>query len=296
MIGLPPTVPSTFDEHIAAIVRDPENDALRSELSKWLHASDPDRASFVSLQLARAKQDRHRLPGHTEPSPDERALLARHEAAWTRLVAPYLQRRPDGGPACAFHRGLLAHITIDPEVFAQHGERLLDLAPIRHADFAPVRPGALPALLASETLARLDTVGFIDVGLDDDAVAAIAACPHLARCLYLDLSVNPLGPPAFAALAASPHLRQLLVVHRVQQPGLDDARTWHPGELVAVERHPAGTRATRQPMRSEGRALEVRHGHLPWLHSANRVPRLDARWFVDRGYRPVPPTPSPVPP
>jgi len=285
-LGDPPT-PSDYVEYHAAILRDPEDDTLRSGFSRFLHAHSSDQSAFISMQLQRAKLERRRLPGHTDPSATERALLARHEPEWTYLIAPYLRRRPDGGPACTFHRGLIAHVVVDPEVFIEHADRLLRYAPIRHIDFAPIRPGVLPHLLAVEPLARLDTIGFVDVGLADDDVAAIADCRWLDRCLYLDLSLNRLGPPAFAAIAASPHLRQLLVVHRNQQRGLDDALTWHPGETLLVETSPQGTRVTRQPMRAQGRALEARHGYLAWLHSANRTPRLDARWFVDHGHRPV---------
>ena len=288
------TMPADFQECHAAILRDPEDDALRSHLSIFLHPIAQDQSAFISMQLERARQERQRLPGHTEPSASERALLARHEAEWTRLVAPYVQRRRDGGPACTFHRGLIAQATVDPEVFVEHGERLLATAPIRHVDFTPPRPGVLPRLLANEALARLDSVGLVEASLDDDAVAAIAASPQLVGCLYLDLSLNRLGPAAFAAIAASPHLRQVLVVDRAQHVGLAEEMTWHPGEVVVVQRSAGGTRVTLQPMRPEARELEARHGFLPWLHAANRVARLDARWFVNRGYRPVAPLGSPA--
>jgi hypothetical protein len=154
-------------------------------------------------------------------------------------------------------------------------------------DFPRLPPGALPRLLACEALGKLDSIGFPATGLDDDAVAMIAACPHLEHCLYLDLSRNPLGPRAFEALAASPHLRRLLVVERAQIAGLDPALTWHPGEVVTAEISATQSRAMLHHIRDEGHALEVRHGYLPWLHLDNRVARFDARWFVDHGLRPV---------
>ncbi len=272
----------------AAILQDPEDDALRVGLAELLNASAPDQSAFISMQLQRArKQRRPGAFGHHAPSATERALLARYEPEWTRLVAPYVRRRPDGGPAASFHRGLIAHVVVEPEVFLEHAAALLVLAPIRHVDFAPLRPGVLPRLLASEALSRLDSIGLPDVGLDDAALASIAACPRLARCVYLDLSLNRLGPAGFAALAASAHLRDLLVVERAQASGLEPALTWHPGEVVVAQISAAHAKATLQPITAEGRALEARHGYLPWLHLDNRVARFDARWFVDHGHLPV---------
>lgn len=289
------TAPADFHALHAAILGAPEDDAPRAALSSYLHAIDPDQSAFISMQLQRARRERRPDAfGHEPPSTTERALLARHEAAWTRLIAPHIARRRDGGPACTFHRGLVAHVVIDPEAFLAHAAELLVAAPIRHVDFAPLAPGTLPRLLASDALAGLDSIGFIDQRLDDDAVAAIAASPHLARCVYLDLSLNRLGPAAFAAIAASPRLRGALVVERSGGRGLDPALTWHPGEVVISEVAPAKARATLQPISPEGRALEARHGYLPWLHLDNRVSRFNARWFIDQGHLPITPTGTPT--
>lgn len=272
-----------FPTLLAEILRAPDDDPPRLALADFVRPSEPELARFIYLQLDAARGERDPLPsGFTELTAEERALLARNAPAWTRLIAPYVHRTPDGAVACTFHRGLIAHVTVDPDVFVAGAARLLTSAPIRHVDFAPLAPGALSRLLACDALAQLDSIGLVGVGLDDDGVIELAASPRLAHCLYLDLSANPLGPRAFAAIAASPHLRRLLVVERTQTPGVDPALTWHPGEVIV--RDPSGS--TLRPMRPEGRALEAAHGYLPWLHADERVARFDVRWFVDQGLRP----------
>jgi uncharacterized protein (TIGR02996 family) len=281
------TAPASYPEHLAAILRAPDDDPPRLALADFVRPSEPELARFIYLQIAEASRERDPdPPGFTEMTAEERDLLARNAAAWTRLIAPYAPRTADGAVACTFHRGLIAQVTVDPEAFLAHAARLLTSAPIRHVDFASLAPGVLPRLLACDALAQLDSIGLVGVGLDDDGVAALAACPRLARCVYLDLSANPLGPRAFEAIAASPHLRQLLVVERAQAAELTAAQTWHPGEVVVRERSAAGSSSTLLHMRAEGFALEARHGYLPWLHIDERVARLDARWFVDHGFRP----------
>lgn len=284
--------PATAEAHLDAVLHAPEDDALRIALADFLRPYEPERAAFIALQVARSQRERRpnafAFPLDELPA-EERRLLRRNEPAWARGVARYANRVTGGGSAYSFHRGLIAHVGIEPEVFIEHAAQLLQQAPIRHVDFAPLRAGVLPRLLASEALARLDSIGFPGAGLDDDAVAELAGSPRLAQCLYLDLSMNPLGPRAFGALASSPHLRRLLVVDRAQEPGVDAALTWHPGEIVVSEISAARSRAALRPMTEQGRALEESHGELPWLHHRNRVPRFDVRWFVDHGHRPVKP-------
>jgi uncharacterized protein (TIGR02996 family) len=273
----------TYQGQLPAIIRAPEDDALRLAMAEFIRPAEPDRAAFISYQVRAAQRERVAWPpGLSAWSVEERELLARHETVWTEPLARYV------APArCIFHRGLIAHVTLEPEIFIEHGAHLLRQAPIRHVDFTPLRPGVLPRLLACEELVRLDSIGFPGAGLDGDAVAAIAACPLLGDCLYLDFSRNRLGPGAFSALAASPHLRRLLVVERAQDSRLDPVLTWHPGEIVITRTTEQGftTGARLRHMTPEGHALETAHGHVPWLHLDNRVARYDARWFVEQGLR-----------
>ncbi len=283
----------SYKKYHDAIIREPEDDNLRLGLAKFLLPFEPELASFIELQVRHAQREREGvLKGAfpNETSATERRLLARNKFAWARGVGLYLHRAPDDMALCTFHRGLVAHVVVEPEIFIERSDELLAQAPIRHVDFAPLPPGVLPQLLACEALAKLDSVGFHAVGLDDDAVAAIAACPWLSNCLYLDLSGNRLGVPAFRALAELPHLRQLLVVERGSEHQLDARLTWHPGEVIISDI----SRSWLSQIGYEGRSLEASHGYLPWLHFKNKVSRFDARWFVDQGLRPVQPRGTPV--
>jgi hypothetical protein len=299
---------SETERRYRAVVSDPENDELRFELAGCIDPYDPVRGTFIKMQVIRSQRERAIgfLSSEDEPSDAERRIIARHGLEWTQDLRRYVNHT-QGRPTCTFHRGLVAHIEIDPDVFVEFAPRVLAMAPIRHVDFAPLPAGSLAPLLASEALAQLDSVGFAGVGLDDDAVVEIAACPRLAQCLYLDLSFNPLGPRAFAALAASPYLRQLLVVKRAQDPEADHALTSHPGEVVLpVNRtsfifcsccvsEPGIEDTWKSGFRlitDEGHALEAAHGEVAWLRLRNRVSRFDARWAVDNRHRPVHRTPS----
>jgi hypothetical protein len=280
--------PASYEAVLAAVLGDPEADAPRHALAAFLRGPEPDRAVFIELQLARIARQRHMGSFDTEEVPaDERRLLARHGAAWSSAIDGYARRPPSGGPACTFYRGLVARVALDPEVFIERGAELFAQAPIHHVDFAAMPAGVLDRLLATDALSELDSVGFAGLGLDDDAAVAIASCPRLARCLYLDLSLNPVGPRGFAAIAASPHLRQLLVVERAQVPDADPALTWHPGEVVVARISATGSIATLIPITPEGHAFEAAHGELAWLHRRNRISRFDARWAIEHGRRPA---------
>jgi uncharacterized protein (TIGR02996 family) len=282
------TAPSSEEEFLLAIARAPEDDELRLRFAAFLRPYEADLAAFIELQVSRVQGQRRAGVLDTEDlPPEERRLLSAHAPAWSRGVARFARPTGAGGPRVTFYRGLVAQIGIDADVFVERGTLLMTTTAIRHVDFAPLAPGALERLLASEALAQLDSIGFAGAGLDDAAVAAIASGPHLARCLYLDLRGNALGSRAFEAIAASPHLRQLLVVDRAQRPDQDPALSAFPGEVRVTRVDAAGMTVSLQPVTAQGCALEAAHGPLPWLRWRNRTSRFDARWYVERGLRPV---------
>lgn len=277
-----------YIDHLKAVLRAPEDDAPRLAFSNFVERTDPDLAAFIQIQLENGKRERRpHARGLVQWKDDERRLLGNHKRRWTSLVAPYVTTGRDGLPACTFHRGFVEHVVVEPEAFIKDGDELLIRAPIHHVDFAPLRADVLPQLLACDALRELDSISFAGQGLDDAAVAAIAACPRLERLLWLDLGKNRLGPAAFEALAASPYLHQLLVVERAQQRGLDPALTYHPGEVTLAEISAERSSVELVDIRPEGHALEAKHGYLPWLHVDNHEARFDLRWFVDQRLRPV---------
>jgi uncharacterized protein (TIGR02996 family) len=267
---------TTFADHLAAIVAAPEDDAPRLALAAWLAPHQPALAAFIRLQVERVAELRRAGERDSElVSEPEQRLLAGHAAEWARGVASYVH---GGAGAVAFHRGLIARVEMDPEVFLERGGYLLRAWPIRHVDFSPLGPGVLARLLDSELVSRLDSIGLIDPALGDDDVARVAASPSLARCAYLRLAGDQLGPRAFAALAGSSALPALMVVECSAEA--------FPGETVVVSRAAAGTTASPRALTAAGEALEAAHGYLPWLHRANRASRYDVRWYLDRGLLP----------
>ncbi len=203
-------LPSPEEEHLLAIVRAPEDDAPRLAFAEYLRPYEPALAMFIQLQVERVARMRRAGQARTEQLPaEEHQLLQRHAAAWSRGVSRFVQKPGVPGPGLMFYRGLVAYLCMDADVLVEYGDYLVRTTAVRHVDFAPLRAGTLERLLAFEGLSALDSVGFPGAGLDDGAVAAIARCPHLANCRYLDLRGNALTPRAFAALGASPYLTKL---------------------------------------------------------------------------------------
>ncbi|WP_128374804.1 hypothetical protein [Streptomyces cavernae] len=280
------STPSNEEEYLLAIAADPENDELRRSFATYLRPYEPELSEFVRTQVDRVS--RQRAQGEIDTSqatPEERRLLTRHAQTWSQWVDRFTTEPGIPGPRLMFHRGLVAHLTMDADLFVERGGLLLHTTVVRHIDFTLPRPGSLSRLLRCEHLAGLDSIGFPGAGLDDDAVAELAGSPLLTDCLHLDLTGNRLGARAFEAIAASPHLKNLLVVQRDPHP--EPACAWHPGERSVIRAVAGGVTAHVQPMSADGHTLEDAYGHVPWLHLRNLVSRFDARWYAERGKLPV---------
>jgi uncharacterized protein (TIGR02996 family) len=282
--------PESREEYLEAITADPESDELRLAYAEHIRPYDGDRAAFVELQIARAQRRRTKksLGG---PGPEEKHLFASHRLTWGRQMAMYTR-------AFEFDRGFITSISIDPHLFLEHGAWLMKNEPIRCAGFVMPEEGDFPLeeLLDSPLLERLDAITFYGLEFTDREIERIAASPHLTRCVWLDLTGNPLGLQAFAALARSPALRNLLYVER-RQGGWVAAEAYHPGqEFLPTEREDRWGAPIWEwgPVSPEGQELERQHGYLPWLHHENGCDKFDARWYLDQGILPVRPPGSPV--
>jgi hypothetical protein len=210
---------------------------------------------------------------------------------WARNIAMFTQ---GGNPnSVEFFRGFPAKIDMQPDVFIENADLIFRLAPIQHIEFRTpcdddwqplvddegLRvPFPLDEVLAAPELARLDRIILRDVRLRRDSAAKLAACPHLTRCLYLDLRDSLLTEEGLVALAEGPLTGKLI--------GVRHQLVTDYGEHTVRERvRPMETapEVTRHVFGDKGRELEARLGYIPWLHEASYPSDIDIRWYFDQG-------------
>jgi uncharacterized protein (TIGR02996 family) len=215
---------------LAAVLAEPDNDAVRLVYADWLEERGDPRAEFIRVQCALAKK------GTKDPrrAARERELLAAYEGRWTG-------RLPDWVRAWRFRRGFIEEVSVDVPTLLTRGGELFRLAPVRSLrllqaggfldglaawphlarlsslDISGNWVGAAGAeiLAGSPYLAGLAVLNLRGTGLDARGVQALAASPHLAGLRVLDLSDNDIGAAGLRAVANSPHLGRLapLTVH-----------------------------------------------------------------------------------
>jgi uncharacterized protein (TIGR02996 family) len=257
---IPPTSPAAMRDELssllAAVCATPDDDAPRHAYAAAIAAREPARAELIRLQLARSADEhkRHALVG--APTARERALLDRHGDDWARPLDPFVRptRRPRPDPGWRFERGFLAFARVDADTLASLGERLFQMAPIRHLDLDP--GPTLRDALASPLLGRLRSLGLPACDLDDDAAIALAANPQLAGLRWLDLRDNQIGEAGVTALGASALIRAIPIVLFAGNPGDPTQQYAFDGDgSIADSWLPAA-----------GAALEAAHGDVAWLH------------------------------
>jgi uncharacterized protein (TIGR02996 family) len=270
-----------YDELLAAVTSNPEDDAARLAFAAHIRPSEPDRAQFIDKQVKQAQQRRQaRGPRTNTDDP----LLMQHETTWSRTIAKYATR-------WIFDRGFIASIRIDPYLFLEYGEWLLKNAPIREVEFSKPMEGPFPMaeLVESSLLSRLDTIGLHDDSLTQHDLEPLATCRHFDRLAILSSVELKVDHEIYAILAENSQIRKALSVlfseqgfpgQRYEQTGQDDMQ----GRAVYAW----------TDLAPEGRILEARHGYLPWLHRENLCGSFDAAWYVAQGILPVQPPGSPV--
>jgi len=269
------------DELLAAITAAPEDDAARLAFAEHIQASEPDRSQFIEDQVELARERRQRRGWAAR---EAHPLMAQHEDEWAHVIGAFATR-------WTFDRGFITSICIDPHLFLEHGAWLFANAPIRLVELTPPREGQFPMaqLAESPLLARLDGLSLHDDRLGPHDLEQLAASPHLDRLLILASVHLEIDTASYATLARNPQLRKALGVRLSHQtfPG----QSYEPTGAYDGNGRPiyAWTDLTR-----EGKALEARHGYLPWLHAESICERFDAAWLVAQGILPVTPTGAPV--
>jgi hypothetical protein len=190
------------------VLANPSSLAAREALAaEWKAKRDP-RAELIDKQL-RLRQ--HRLD-NTLWSKEANALdreiwvLVRDRGAhWAGEVAKLAKDYK-------FHRGCVAEVTLSGSAFAAALPKLLALAPIQHVNLTA--PLAIEQVAASPHLAKLSSLAIHEqrAGFGDVQAAQLARSPYLGNLKYLSLTDNTIGAAGVEAIAASPHLDRCLYV------------------------------------------------------------------------------------
>ena len=247
---------------LQAVLSAPDEDAPRLDYAKWCEdQGDPSslaRAELIRTQLELAHADPEHLATGRLFGEQHRAeqLVAVHGDAGFQPATPWV----DG---FRFHRGFVEWIRLSARSFLDHGERIFELAPVRHMDLTAVRD-VDEALADSPLLANVRSLAMDSCGLHDLHVQLLAASPHVINLRWLSLADNNLTLAAAEALAASPHLGDLRYAELRGNP-VD------PGERLGLD----GGEVVASWMPPEGRDLEARFGPQRWLHREPIVGRFD---------------------
>ena len=248
---------------LQAVIVAPDDDAPRLTYADWFDGRGtppPDpRGEFIRLQLTlrRIERDGLHAPDRKaevrtrlawlQDSEREAAIREQFAAEWARPVA----RLTSG---YTFDRGFIGSVALTASDFLSHADRLLALAPIVHVELRDVALFVEP-LFACSHLARIRALSLSDSGLNDDDMRRLAESPHLQNVWWLDLSFNDIGPPGVETLATSTCLKNVTFLSLKSNPSDPRETLAFEGELISD--------ATLPP---EGKALEARHGYIPWLH------------------------------
>ncbi len=254
----------------------PEVDAHRLEYADACAIKDPDLARYIRDEIAY-------WAVRLGPPYDRGS-----EAVAKRLAHPFLQYCY----GVELYRGFVEEITIDPYVFLDRGDRLLDLAPIRKVTFSPkplppgmdtsqvgtIVPSPVPELMASPLLGRVYSIAFRDTHFQlwsyrDPRHRERARQPACRTTDHARSSpLSQAGSTSVRAFLDSlwdraferPEFRKMIRLGFPAYPGEGRQRFEQPWARGWEE----VTEVT--PMPEHGRALEQRHGYLPLLHAVNK--------------------------
>ncbi len=206
----PPPVPRSPEERafLEAVLQTPDDEGIRLIFADWLEEHDDPLGEFIRTQCALAT-----LPPEDERRPGleqrERVLWAEHAGTWRQYLPLVLRSAP-------FERGFVETVQLSIGEFLDNAEAIFAAAPLRR--LRVVRPAlpypnnAVALLAASPHLARLAEVDLSGQALSDRDATLLAGSPHAAGLRSLVLRNNQLGDAGAAALAGSPHLGGLITL------------------------------------------------------------------------------------
>ena len=273
-----------------AICDDPHDDAPRLLFADLVESSEPTWAAFIRRQIDATRRLREGDIGTSFGEPLE-------TSRWAASLLPYVAYGTRDH--IRFHRGFPTFARMTPSIFAEYGDHLYRLAPIRHIDFVhdydenfkPLfdEKGEFPLqrVLASPALARLESIGFVNVNLPLDWAKQLVACPYLDSCLYLAVDFSLHDEQDLIQLTESPALRKMVrVISHLSSRTI--------GLLSQRSHGTGGPEYTTYYYNEITKELERKHGYIPWLHDY-APDRLDVHWEVASGRMPKFP-PGSLPP
>lgn len=238
---------------LKAVLDAPDDDAPRLAYAQWSDAQG-DAVSVARGELIRAQIDLM----HTSPEVIKagrafvvqhriKALIDRHGASWAGAIAGWVD-------AYHFVRGFVGWIKLSAQRFLDHGDGIMALAPVQHLDLTGVRD-VDEALFDSPLLAHIRSLSMDACGLHDLHLQMLAASPHVTHLRWLSVADNNLTLAAADALAASPFLRDLRYAEFRSNPTDPVEHLGYDSGIVVASWMPP-----------EGKDIEARFGHQPWLH------------------------------
>lgn len=186
---------------LAAICAHPEEDTPRLMYADWLDEyGDPERAEFIRAECELARTD--------HDSPIYLPLLRRSDVLRVNNADRWFgPLRTTGDYHITTRRGFVDCVVLNAGGFAAQADLIFAHAPVVERLYVSADDdwGAFFAALRGSTVRALSFAGGV---FTVDTADALAASPHAAELVELDLSYQALGPNGMAALASAP-LRSL---------------------------------------------------------------------------------------
>jgi uncharacterized protein (TIGR02996 family) len=193
-----------------AVCADPDDLLPRLAYADWLEENggeaERERAELVRVEIALGDAD--------EDDPATWPARAREKELRKRLN-PRLKDAVRAGRDAVYRNGFIEGLTLTVEEFLKQAPAIFARTPLRQVRFWPDRArqneDQLPALLASEHLARLRRIELALHLESPEMLRRIADCPYLAGLEELAIPYANIRAEGAAALASSPLLGHLRV-------------------------------------------------------------------------------------
>lgn len=141
---------------LRAVLDDPDADAPRLAYADWIETTDPERATFIRMQLAEQ-------PAAPNPS-------------WAEPLRPF------GARDLVYRRGFVEEVSLTGRSFISLGEGLFRTAPIRAVRLIAVN-FLISELISYPHLAKLRMLDLRGNRLDPRDTAALKSCEYLQSCV-----------------------------------------------------------------------------------------------------------------